>query len=72
MRLFRAALVADNSVFKRTQSLAVRDEMLHTTSVLVECRGSDGCFSRANLNICGSRCARATQLPSQFLNKVCL
>ena len=72
MRPFRAAFVADNRHFKRTQSLAVCDEMLHKTSVLVECGGSGGCISIADLNICGSRCARATQLPFQFLNKVCL
>ena len=29
MRLFRADVIADNGVFKRTQSLAVCDETLH-------------------------------------------
>ena len=58
--------------FMRTKSLAVCDETLHKTSVLVECRGSGSCLSKANLKICGSRCARAVQLPFQFLNMVCL
>ena len=39
-----SALVAHNRVSKRTQSIAVCDETLHKTSVLVECRGSGSCF----------------------------
>ena len=53
-------------VFKRRQSFAMcNGDIERIVEVLVECRGSGSCFSRANLKNCGARVSRALQLSFQ-------
>ena len=65
--LFRAALVAsEHRVLHCAMTRCTRRQFWWSVEVVA------AAFSRTNLNICGSRCARAMQLPFQLFNVVCL